>query len=73
MSVVKRTRDGIDILEHAMQGVHTSDNHGQIVSFYEDPRDVVTDSAPDVRAFDDTRVEWEVIVRMPALPRRRSR
>ena len=38
MAAVKRTKDGIDILEHAMQGVRTSENRGQIVSFHAEPR-----------------------------------
>ncbi len=74
MSVVKRTKDGIDILEHAMQGVHTSENRGRIVSFHAAPGFFAMRSKAGVRALDDTPVEREVIVRMPRVPhRRRSR
>ena len=36
-AVLKRTRSGVDAIEHAMQGVHTSENHERIVSFHADP------------------------------------
>jgi hypothetical protein len=34
MSTVKRTKDNIDVLEHTMQGVHTTANQGKIISFH---------------------------------------
>jgi hypothetical protein len=70
MSVVKRTKSGIDILEHAMQGVHTSENRGRLVRFHSEPGIVGMTSESEVRPLDDTPVEREVIVRMP--DRRRS-
>jgi len=74
MAVVKRTKDGIDLLEHAMQGVRTSENRGQIVSFHNDEPGIVgRRSKIHVRAFQDTPVECEVIVRMPRVTDRRRR
>jgi hypothetical protein len=73
MAVVKRTKESIDMLEHAMQGVRTSENHGQIVSFHDEPGIVGTRSNVEVRAFDDTPVEREVIVKMSRVVDRRKR
>jgi hypothetical protein len=73
MGRVKRTKDGIDILEHAMLGVRTSENRGQIVSFHSDPGVVGMRSKVEARAFDDTPVEREVIVKMPRVADRRRR
>jgi hypothetical protein len=73
MAVIKRTKEGIDILEHAMQGVRTSENRGQIVTFHDEPGIVGMRSKAEVRAFEDTPVEWEVIVRMPRVTDRRRR
>jgi hypothetical protein len=73
MSRVKRTKDGIDILEHAMLGVRTSENRGQIVTFHAKPGIVGMRSKEEVRAFDDTPVEREVIVKMPGVTDRRRR
>jgi hypothetical protein len=70
---VRRNRDGIDILEHAMQGVRTSENRGQIVTFRTDPGIVGMRSKVEVRAFEDTPVEREVIVKLPKVPDRRRR
>ena len=71
MSVVRRTRDGIDILEHAMRGVRSSENRSSIRSFATEGGVVAMRSESDVRALDDTPVEREVIVRLP--DRRKSR
>lgn len=73
MALVKRTKEGIDVLEHAMQGVRTSENHGQIVSFHDEPGIVGKRSKVEARAFDDTPVEREVIVKMPRVTDRRRR
>jgi hypothetical protein len=73
MAVVRRKKEGIDILEHAMKGVRTSENHGQIVSFRDDPGVVGTRSKIEVRAFDDTPVEREVIVKIHGGTDRRRR
>ena len=66
--VVRRTKTGIDVLEHAMQGVHTSENRGQIVSFHAEPGIIGMRSEVEVRSFKDTPVEREVIVKMPHVP-----
>ena len=73
MAVVKRKKEGIDMLEHAMQGVRTSENRGQIVSFHDEPGIVGRRSKVEVRAFDDTPVEREVIVKMTRVSDRRRR
>ena len=70
---VRRSREGIDILEHAMMGVRTSENRGQIVTFRSDPGIIGMRSKIEVRAFEDTPVEREVIVNMPGVPDRRRR
>ena len=76
MKVVRRTKDGIDILEHAMQGVHTSENRGRLVRFHTERGIATRSSTAKARAPDDTSEEREVIVRMPREPhpfRRRRR
>jgi hypothetical protein len=71
--VFKRSKDGIDMLEHAMQGVHTSENRGEMVRFHSEPGIVGVHSTIEIRALEDTGVEREVevIVKMPREPRRR--
>lgn len=56
-----------------MQGVRTSENRGQIVSFHSEPGIVGMRSKVEVRAFEDTPVECEVIVKMPRVQDRRRR
>ena len=73
MGVVRRTKSGIDVLEHAMQGVRTSENRGQVVTFHAEPGVIGRRSKIAVRAFEDTPVEREVIVKMPGVPDRRRR
>jgi hypothetical protein len=70
MSAIRRTKDGIDILEHAMQGVHTSENRGKIVTFHTSGAVVGMRSRTEVRDLGDTPVEREVIVRLPDRRRR---
>jgi hypothetical protein len=64
MGVVKRTKDGIDILEHAMQGVHSSDNRGPMRRFHHEAGMAGVDAHSEVRGFADIPVEREVIVRL---------
>jgi hypothetical protein len=73
MGRVKRTKDGIDLLEHAMQGVRTSENRWQIVTFHAEPGIVGMRSKAEVRPFDDSPVEREVIVKMPRVTDRRRK
>ena len=73
MAGVKRTRDGVDALEHALRGVHTSDNRERIISFDRNPGFVGSRSIVEVDVVDDSPVEREVIVRLSDGPRRRKR
>ena len=72
MSAIKRTRDDVDALEHAMQGVHTSEDH-EIVAFSRTAGLIGTRSRVDLRDMDDTLREREVIVKMSPPSRRRPR
>ena len=65
MSAVKRTRDVVDILEHAMQGVHTSENQARIRSFRAESGIVGMSSESEVRELGVPELEREVIVSMP--------
>ena len=73
MALVRRTKTGIELLEHAMQGVRTSENRGQVVTFRAEPGIIGMRSKVEVRAFEDTPVEREVIVKMPKVADRRRR
>jgi hypothetical protein len=72
MSTVKRTKEAIDVLEHAMQGVHTSNDH-RIVSFSRERGLIGTRSEVEIDVMDDTPGEREVVVRMPRASVRRGR
>lgn len=72
MGVVKRNRDGVVAFEHAMQGVHTSNDH-RIVSVTRERGLIGTSSESEVNVVDDTPAEREVIVKMRRLPSRRRR
>ena len=70
MTVVKRRRDAVDALEHAMRGVQTTEERG-IESSRDDPR--IMGKRSEVRidlAGDDTPVEHEVTIVMRKRPRR---
>jgi hypothetical protein len=72
MSVVRRRKDAIDALEHAMQGVQTYDPH-HIESRDWDPGLIGKRSAARVTLLDDTPVEREVIVVIGRRRRERMR
>ena len=72
MSAVKRTKDVVDILEHAMQGVRTSENHGRLLRFRAESGIVGMSSRTEVRDLEVPELEREVIVQMPDRRRRRS-
>jgi hypothetical protein len=72
MSRVKPTKDAIDVLEHAMQGVHTSNDH-RIVSFSRASGLIGTRSDVEIDVMDVTPGEREVVVRMPRASARRGR
>lgn len=74
MSGVKRERKGaVDALEHALQGVHTSENHERIISFDRKPGIVGSRSVVKIDVVNDSPWEREVIVNLRREPRRRSR
>ena len=67
MSVVRRRKDPVEALEHAMQGVQTYDPE-RVESRDWDPGLIGKRSAAQVEMLDDTTVEHEVTVVMPPLP-----
>jgi hypothetical protein len=74
MGAVKRTRSGVDAIEHALRGVHTSENSHRIVSYDRYPGFIGSHSVVRVDVLDDTPVEREVIVHIaPAAVRGRRR
>ena len=73
MAGVKRTRDGVDAIEHALQGVHTSENRERIISFDRNPGFVGSRSIVQVDVVDDSPLEREVIVDLRDRGRRRKR
>jgi hypothetical protein len=76
MGALKRTRSGVDAIEHALRGVHTSENSHRIVSYQRDPGFIGSHSVVQVDVLDDTPVEREVIVHVATAAdpgRRRSR
>ena len=74
MGTVRRTRTGVDAIEHALSGVHTSENHERIVSFESNPGLLGSRAIVQVDVMDDTPEEREVIVRLPDVrARRRAR
>jgi len=73
MGGLKRTRSGVDAIEHALRGVHTSDNQERIVSFETNAGLIGTRSRVEVDVVDDTPAEREVIVHLPDPPRSRRR
>jgi hypothetical protein len=73
MGAVKRTRDGVEAIEHALRGVHTSENHERIVSFERHPGLIGGSAIVQVDVVDDSPSEHEVVVRLPRSPRQRPR
>jgi hypothetical protein len=73
MAGVKRTREGVDALEHALRGVHTSENHERIVSYQRQPGLIGRRSKVQVDVVDDLPLEREVIVRLPRRTPHRTR
>ena len=73
MGAVKRTRDGVDALEHALRGVHTSDNFERIVSIQRQPGLIGHRTVVHVDVLDDQPLEREVIVHLPRHSHRRIR
>jgi hypothetical protein len=74
VSSVKRTKSGVDVLEHALKGVHTSENHARVISFDRNPGIIGMRSVVHVDVMDDSPEEREVIVNLSPEPRpKRSR
>lgn len=75
MSGVKRTRDGVEAIEHAFRGVHTSENSERIVSFDQNPGFDGASAIVQIDVAEDSPVEREVIVHLhdPRPSRRRAR
>lgn len=74
MSGVKRTKNGgVDALEHALQGVHTSENEKRIISFDRKPGLRGTRAVVQIDVVNDSPWEREVIVNLNREPRRRPR
>jgi hypothetical protein len=74
MNRVKRTKNGaVDALEHALQGVHTSENHERIISFDRNPGLMGTRSVVQVDVVNDSPYEREVIVNLHRDPPRSRR
>ena len=69
MSLLRRRKEAVDALEHAMQGVQTHDKH-RIESRDGDPGLIGMRSASRVKIVDDPPVEHDVTVVMRKLPRR---
>ena len=73
MGTVKRTREGVDALEHALRGVHTSENDARIVNLQRQPGLIGHRGVVQVDVLDDLPWEREVIVRLPRHRRHTTR
>lgn len=73
MGRVRRTRDGVEAIEHALRGVHTSENHERIVSVEQHPGFLSASSTVEIDVVDDSPLEQEVIVRLPRRPHEHRR
>ena len=71
MNRVRRTKNGVDAIEHALRGVHTSENHEKIVSFDRKPGLIGSRSIVSIDVVGDLPTEREVIVHLPSERRRR--
>lgn len=70
MGVVKDERDGVDAFEHAMQGVHTSNDH-TIVSHARARGLIGAASTTKTSVSNDPPSEREVVIKMRRPPSRR--
>ncbi len=69
---MKRNKDGVVAFEHAMQGVHTSNDH-RIVSVTRERGLIGSRSATDIDVVGDTPEEPEVVIKVRGRPTRRHR
>lgn len=65
MNAVRRTKDVVDILEHALQGIQTSENTARSLSFRTESGIVGMSSSAEVRELEVPDLEREVIVNLP--------
>jgi hypothetical protein len=72
VSSVKRTKSGVDALEHVLKGVHTSENHAKVISFERRPGVLGIRSIVQVDVMDDSPEEREVIVTLAPDPDNKS-
>jgi hypothetical protein len=72
MAVVRRKKENIDMLEHAMMGVRTLDKHHQIVSFAKTSGLIGSSSRVEVDVRGSNPEEREVIVTMPKIRKERT-
>jgi hypothetical protein len=73
MSVVRRKKENIDMLEHAMMGVRTSETPTRIVSFEEQGGLIGSSSRAEIEVRDENLDDREVIVTMPRIGKARTR
>lgn len=72
MSRIKRTKKGVvDALEHALQGVHTSENRTRVITFDRKPGVLGVRSVVQVDVVNDSPCEREVIVNLQRQRHRR--
>jgi hypothetical protein len=71
MSAIRRTKDDIDVFEHTMQGVHTSEIRGQMNRLRAERGIVGLITEIEIQPLDAPPAEREVVVRIPG--RRRAR
>jgi hypothetical protein len=72
MGVMKRNKDGVVAFEHAMQGVHTSNDH-RIVCVTRERGLIGSRSAAEVDVLGDTPEEREVVIKVRSRHTRRHR
>jgi hypothetical protein len=72
MSVVRRKKENIDMLEHAMMGVRMTDDGHQIVSFGETKGIMGSGSGAQVDVRETNPYEREVVVTMPKMRKKKT-
>jgi hypothetical protein len=71
MAVVRKRKEHIDVLEHTMRGVRTTENSRRIVSFDSSPGLIGTRSSVVINMEGLDSEEREVTVMMPKMGSRR--
>ena len=70
MGVVRDERDSVDAFEHAMEGVHTSNDH-RMVSYARERGLIGATATTKTSVSKDGPSEREVVIKMRRLPSRR--